>query len=501
MNGPPSSSAAWRIAAAALFLGSLILRLPGLSEPPLEFQPARQLHSAGIARAYYLDMTAGDDRPREEVRAAEAAKEPEIEPPIMEALAVVGYRLLGAEELWWPRLLSVAWWTAAGVIVLALGRRLFGPAGAVIAAGAHLFLPLGVEASRSFQPDPLMVLLVLVAALYGTDHVRSGTRRSLVAAIAAGSAAVLVKLVAAFFVVPLLVAVALCAPRRRGAVAGDVARMTGLALLPAALYHLYGTFVAGFLRGQEGNRIQPDLLTTRFFWEGWAKRLADLLPGPRPVALVVLLLTGVVAAVAWSSWDRWSRAVVVALGLGYASFGLAFTYHYATHDYYHLPLVPILGLVVGGCWSWVAMRVGGPRLQQSIGVPVALVAALGVATVVAGPALRPTDELVAQHVTRSAAIGATVDHSLNVGYLAEEFGLPLTYYGYLAGELWRPDPDEPAEATFDRLFGDSKADFFVVADTGLLAEEPALRSLLRRRYEAVAQGNGWIVYDLREPAP
>lgn len=500
MNGAPSPTTGWRIAAAALLLGSLVLRLPGLSDPPLEFQPARQLHSAGIARAYYLDMTGGDDRPRDEVRAAEAAKEPEIEPPIMEALAVVGYHLLGEEQLWWPRFLSVAWWTAAGVIVLALGRRLFGAAGALVAAGAHLFLPLGVEASRSFQPDPLMVLLILVAAFYATDHGESGGRRSLRAAIAAAGAAVLVKLVAVFFVVPLIIAVALHAPRRRGGVVGRVGVMTGLALLPAAIYHLYGTLVAGFLLGQEGNRIQPDLLATGFFWEGWAKRLADVLPGPRPVGLMALLLAAAMVALAWSSWDRWSRALVVALGSGYAVFGLAFTYHYATHDYYHLPLVPVLGLALGGCWPWVAGRLGGPRLQQSIGVPVILVAALAVATVVAGPMLRPTDELVERHVTRSAVIGATVDHSIHVGYLAEEFGLPLTYYGDLAGELWRPDSDEPADATFDRLFGDSEADFFVVADTRLLADEPALTSLLTRRYQVAARGEGWVVYDLREPA-
>src|SRR5262245_38013054 len=89
----------------------LLIRVPGLGDPPLQFHPTRQYRSALIARAFYVShMSALSVQEARAVREA-AAQIPALEPPVMERLASLGYRMLGREDLHLPRLMSVVAWT------------------------------------------------------------------------------------------------------------------------------------------------------------------------------------------------------------------------------------------------------------------------------------------------------------------------------------------------------------------------------------------------------
>ena len=81
------------------FLLGLAVRLYDITDPPLDFHPTRQLHSALIARGmYYQNLDDIPDWQRE--RAVDQWKaEGLIEPQIMEHLTAFTYRIIGAPKL------------------------------------------------------------------------------------------------------------------------------------------------------------------------------------------------------------------------------------------------------------------------------------------------------------------------------------------------------------------------------------------------------------------
>ena len=94
-----------------------------------------------------------------------AAKPFLLEPPIGEYIVSVLYKLHGGENTAIPRLMSIVYWMIAGFLLYLLTKKLVSPDGAFVATLIFLFFPYGIRASRSFQPDPLMIMF-FVASIY-----------------------------------------------------------------------------------------------------------------------------------------------------------------------------------------------------------------------------------------------------------------------------------------------------------------------------------------------
>ena len=133
------------ISIATIILG-LLVRLPRLGTPPLDFHPARQYRTALIARALYEKYVTGLPSWKKEVAWVEEA-DPAVEPPLTEYLAATMYRLAGQERLWLPRLASVVFWISGAAWVFAVARRLFSKTAALIGLIYSLFIPYGIRAS------------------------------------------------------------------------------------------------------------------------------------------------------------------------------------------------------------------------------------------------------------------------------------------------------------------------------------------------------------------
>ncbi len=143
-------------------LASLAIRIYDITDLPFDFHPSRQIYTAILARGrFYQDLESAPQWQRD--MAVRVWQKEDYEPPFMDGLAAISYRVIGEEVLWVPRLFSAIFWVLGGIGIYLLARGLTSDAGGLAATAFYLFIPYGVIASRSFQPDPLMTALIIFA--------------------------------------------------------------------------------------------------------------------------------------------------------------------------------------------------------------------------------------------------------------------------------------------------------------------------------------------------
>ena len=147
-----------------LALGA-VLRFIRLNAPPLDFHSTRQLRNALVARAIYYDLLPGAEPQKRALADAFQRAVGRYEPPISESLAGFTFLLTGGESFAVPRIYATIFWLLAGIALFDMARRMASPPAALIALAYYLVLPFAVQASRSFQPDPLMTS-AFVAGVY-----------------------------------------------------------------------------------------------------------------------------------------------------------------------------------------------------------------------------------------------------------------------------------------------------------------------------------------------
>ena len=144
-----------------LLLLGLGVRMLDLTDLPLDFNPTRQLFSAVKARGMYYQFASDVPEWQREMAIEQWQAKADVEPPVIETI-VAGMYLLFGEHLWFGRLVASLFWLLGGLALIGLARRIASLDGAIVALAYYLFIEFGVIASRSFQPDPLMVGLILV---------------------------------------------------------------------------------------------------------------------------------------------------------------------------------------------------------------------------------------------------------------------------------------------------------------------------------------------------
>jgi hypothetical protein len=487
------------ILAILILFAGLAARLPHLREPPLRFHATRQYWSALIARGLYVDHMRGLS-PVETAAARAAAPAVWIEPPVMEYLAMFGYRLAGRETLAIPRLIAALWWTMGGVALWWLAAQLFASAAAAttavpsVAVTAMMFLPFSIRASQSFQPDPMMTALMVLTLALAVRFVRAGSRSMLVLCAVAGAAAVLVKPMAILFLAPALLALAV---GRYGWWRGMIGAVALVGVVSAGAVVFYASYSELGDRGP-----YPELWRQRAFWAGWLTMLDRVVPLPWAVASIA----GTIVAA------RPARALLLGLWGGYLLLGFGFSHHIYTHDYYSLPVIPIAALSLAALVDACLRRLNSSSLGWSTaGVQAACVLCLCWGVFQAG-IFEPAPDLRAR-VQLYERIGAAVDHSTKVASLDGDYGYPLSYHGLLSAGNW-PLSIDIAMARMngvtlppaDQRLAAAYADFFVATSQPELEAQPDLLAALERGHPVVFRDgfrSRWraVVYDLRRRLP
>jgi len=477
-----------------LFGLALGIRLYDLTDLPLDFHPTRQLLSAIKARAlYYRTHPDGISAWQLQAGIALAKLKAGVEPVVFERLVAYTYRFTG-EQVWVARIYSSLFWLIGGVFLFLLVRDLVSFDGAVFSTAYYLFFPYVVIASRSFQPDPLMVMLLLAFWWMFVRWMKSPSWTHALLAGLLGGFAIFIKFSAAFFVIGATLGLALTHFKVRNLLKnGQIWAMALVGATPSLLY-LYHGIRYGSLGGQFAGRFFPALLLNPLNYVQWLTEVNQAAGG---LFIMLALLSFLLVK------DKSLRGLMLGLWSAYILYGLFFNYHTATHDYYHLPFISIVALSLGPLAGWAAAQ--WTETTSGFGRSVVyLILLYGLFSVVWDVRNQMKAVDYRPEAQMWAEIGEKLDHAPTAMALIPDYGSRLEYYGFTSAGIW-PTLDDlnytelrsggAFVVRFRKLVRNKI--FFLVTDFDELKRQPRLSAHLLK-YPVYAQGEGYIIYQLRE---
>jgi len=473
----------------------LWIRLIDIKDPPLDFNPTRQLRSAIIARGYYYEHAPNVDPEKRDTAMGHKRGMEHLEPPILETVTSWIYLLAGREILWAARVLTSFCWVVGGAALYDLGRRMASPSAALVGLLYYFFIPFSIRASRSFQPDPAMVMLVLLTAwTLNRWSVKPTWKWAIITGLTAGVSA-FIKPAGLLFSGGMVLGVILLAGLlfSGGMVLGVILfkawyKPSDLERKPVPIFKnaqgwaivgLMAVFVIGYYLVQTGEQSSGyftnwtivsrwrDVLYPSFYIQ-WLMRTDNLLY----LSLVAAGLVGTLIAAPQN------RALLFGYWAGYILLGLLFPHHILTHDYYHLPLVGLVSLSMTPLIEAINQKI----LDQQV---VYRIAFIGVVLLFFG---------YNGWIGRSILVGQDYrDHPAFWQKVASEYpegSFRLMYYGWRKIDLW--PPGESVE-NFPKVSGE--ADYFVITAKNQLNVE--LENYLEDNYAVYSEGIGYRIFDIR----
>lgn len=509
---PLSLPRAWPLALILLIGLGLALRLIDLTDPPLDFHTSRQLRNTLVARDIYYHLQPDTDPQILELAASFSRSVGQYEPPIIESLVAVTYLVTGGENYTAPRLWGALFWALAGLALCDLARRAVSPWAALAGLAYYLVLPFSVQASRSFQPDPLMTA-AFIAGMYflyrwseslppllggaeGGPKEGARTRASegeawrwaILGGVFLGLAA-LVKIVIAFLAGAAAIALVLFTLGRDFWKSKQVWTMAALMIAPALTYYVF---------------LHPGRSTEYFF--SWSVALFKLIAGTdfysRWLAFLgslfglTVLFAGIAGAFIAAGRLRW---LLIGLWTGYLLYGLTLPFQMYTHSYYHIQLVPVIALGLAAVLGPVFERAAGQNLAGRLGFMAVILAVIGYQSWVARSVLVAEDFRHEPAIWKN--IGEAVPENGRVIALTQDYGYRLMLWGWRKVSLWPVSTDlgeirgndDPVNSFEEYVSG---MDYFLVTAFGQLDKQPGLKMILDE-YPIVSEGDGFILYDLR----
>jgi 4-amino-4-deoxy-L-arabinose transferase-like glycosyltransferase len=483
-----------------VFLGLLLLgiglRLLDLKDEPLDIAPLRQLNGAVAARGMYYQMNTGAD-PTLRQKAIDLWQAEELyEPRLLERMVAFGYLLLGSEQLWVVRLYDALFWVVGAIFLFKLARRITSPGAALASLGAFAVIPLGVLAGRTFQPEPLMIMMIIVAA-YGFYRWSEAhdLRWALLSGIL-GGLAILVKVVAAFPVLSILAALLLYEWGWKRALHDFQVWLVGIiiALVPA-LYYIFqiGGRSSGYFSfwtvGFASMLFKPS------FYLAWLDNLHNLYG----LSLILFGLIGMFLL------PGRGRALAAGWWFGHFLYGCFFPYQITTHDYYNFPLVPVISLSFAGLAFVLLPHLG--RLSFSWKL-----AGWGIALMMlAYPAWTVRLKLAENQYNGEAAawreVGQELPQNAHITGLVHDYGARLAYYGWFRVSTWPYRADFNVhtlsggnQGSFQEVFDEYTRgqDYFLVTLFSELDAQPELKAMLYDHYAIAQEAGAYVLFDLHQ---
>src|SRR5258706_14165474 len=122
-----AQSQTWFVLCIILIALGGVLRLIDITDPPLDFQPSRQLRNSLVARDIYYSLLPGATTEQRELTSSFARSVGRYEPPISESIVALSYLMTGGESTQAARIWETLFWLAAGVSFFDLSPRTVSP--------------------------------------------------------------------------------------------------------------------------------------------------------------------------------------------------------------------------------------------------------------------------------------------------------------------------------------------------------------------------------------
>ncbi len=482
-----------------VFAAGLAIRLFDLDDPPLDFHPARQIHSALISRGYFAKWGGTVPVEQQSQMIIMGVTEGLLEPPIMEFLTAYTYKAIDQANLVVPRLYAIFFWMLGGYFLWLLSSRLLSRLSGALAVGIYLLLPYSIHISRSFQPEPLFICLILAAVwAFIRWHEQPTWPHTILAGLLFGLA-IYSKQIVLFYGFGLLFAHAIAELGLGKSFKNPKFIVIAvLALLPLSIYMLRG-LADGSMTGNTALRFFPQLWFQPAFYVRWLRQIQGVIG----LGTFVLALSGMVL-----SRQRLLRVLTIGLLGGYVLSGFGLSYHISTHDYYHVLMIPLAALGLAALFETIATSVEWPKrslLAHSVLTGLALIWA-GYQIYTVRSEMKTVDnrdkpQFWAGLTERMGGMNASV-----IGLL-KDYGAGLNYYGLMYPQPWEKTGDVMIRSLGKEQYlqdFQQKTEgrhFFVITDFADLARQPELQEALFTHYPVFEQGSDYIVFDLRSPGP
>lgn len=492
---------------ALLFLAAFSLRIHGIKGLPLQFHPVRQYRSAFIARYFYYQHLKSVPAWKKNLAFLQRQRAGTLEPPLLEYLASWAYRITGRERVWVPRLFSSIFWLAGGVFLYLLSKKAVSADAALFSVAFYLLAPFSVMASRSFQPDPLMVMM-FIASIYAVlvYYEEPSTKRFVIAA-ALSTLAILIKPVCLFAILAAFISVPLAGQGLRATIRNLRMWAFGLAaLLPSLAFYGYGAFTRNYNLYLAGTTFRTRLYFEPAYWRGWLHMIGTVVGIPAfglALLSIPLFRKGL------------TRSLGCGLWAGYFVFGLVFNYHIYTHSYYQLQFIPIVAFTLAAGAAYLVefaerTRWCGGRARHALPV---LLLSVWLATIMAWVRTNWEPIYYEDHdqVTIAERIGEKTAHTRKAIFLSYSNGELLEYHGELIGIPWpwRSEmhaqqgwgrPDLTVDERYKEIIDKYPSDFFIVTEMGEYQAQPQLGDFLIKHFPLLAGEKRYLIFDLRHNA-
>jgi hypothetical protein len=232
------------------------------------------------------------------------------------------------------------------------------------------------------------------------------------------------------------------------------------------------------------------LITSLHFYADWLGFVGSLFG----LTILFLAMAGTLLAPPRVRW------LLLGLWIGYLFYGLTLPFQMYTHSYYHIQLIPVVALGLALIINIVITSASGLGRGWRAALVALVIAILGYQSWAARSVLVVEDFNGAPAVWES--IGAAIPANAEVIALTQDYGYDLMYWGWRKVDLWPLNTDLAAVKVGDRDPAGRFAglttgkDYFLVTAFGQLEQQPNLKKLLDG-YTIAAQGDGYVLYDLR----
>ena len=476
----------------------LVIRLYDLTDLPLDFHGTRQLHSALMARGMYYQNLESEPEWKRDMAVQQWKAEGLIEPPVMERLTALTYSIVGNDYLWIPRLYSILFWMLGAVGLFMLIKEITGIDGAFIGLIYFLILPYGAIASRAFQPDPLLTSLLIFSYWAIVKwHKNQNWKWSIISGVF-GGAAIFIKSTAVFFIAPVWIGLVFFSIGFIKAI--KMPKIWVIALLstvPCIIFHIYGVYITGLLTSQFALRFFPNMWPDPVFYLQWNGELSSVVG----FEWFLLSILGI-----FLLKKKEHRIMLISLWAGYFIYGMTFPHHISTHDYYQLPIVPLVAIGLGAGTEVLFRNIKGKKWLYTIAVFGVILFGVTIKAWDVRVTLKRMDYRPEQLFWEE--LGDVLGPSASVVGLTHDYGYRMSYWSWITPENWMTTGDieyrELAGYDIDiqTIFDEQTAgkDYFVVTLLGEFDNQPELKNILSN-YPIIAKADEYIIYDLRNPLP